>query len=384
MIVLRALALILSAVLLCSGGNAWAAKQPEVDYLSLAALLARDGHYDRAEAALDNIDEQDEKLDRKRFYTLKGLVKLHNRQFDDAISALGKAVEAGEPGEIIHVYLAQAYYGLQQYPQAIAELDKAPTEAAQRPELTILRAQAQWQMGDKAAAWDTLSAASVHMPENADFARRQVFMLIELGLYQAAAERGREFVRRYGAGESDLLALGRALRESGEKAEALAFLEEAHLRFPQSEKAALELAHAYLDDGKTLAAAELFEQAAIYNPALMPEAAELFRTAGKRLHALNLNARIVDSPKKMQQRLALLLELKHFEQIVAMNPDLVRTGLAKDESVRYALAYAYFKTQRFGEAEQQLAGISNPELFAKATALRTAMADCEDEPWECL
>lgn len=66
-----------------------------------------------------------------------------------------------------------------------------------------------------------------------------------------------------------------------------------------------------------------------------------------------------------------------------MEAALVRTRLLDDEDVRYALAYAQFKEGDFIGAERNLAKLSKPDLFRKATELRQSMQDCADERWRC-
>ena len=120
------------------------------------------------------------------------------------------------------------------------------------------------------------------------------------------------------------------------------------------------------------------------DPQLISEAAELYRRAGRTSRALMLNGQIRDQSVKLKQRLAILLELQRFEQAASMDEDLVRIGLLEDEDIRYALAYAVFKTGDFDGAEFHLQKLSRPDLFRKAAELRRAMADCSEEPWQCL
>ncbi len=144
------------------------------------------------------------------------------------------------------------------------------------------------------------------------------------------------------------------------------------------------LAHAYLDQGQINTAAELIYEASLLEPALTGEASELFRRAGRPNRALMLNGQISDQQVKFRQRLALLLELKRYEQAAAMENDLRRTGLIEDEDIRYALAYADFKTGDFDTAELHLQKLTRPDLFRKAAELRRAIQDCSEDSWQCL
>jgi hypothetical protein len=97
-----------------------------------------------------------------------------------------------------------------------------------------------------------------------------------------------------------------------------------------------------------------------------------------------LNGQIGDQETKLRQRLALLLELQRYETAALMRRDRTGLGLLEDEDVRYALAYASFKTGDFEATEALLQALSRPDLFRKAAELRRAMADCAEDAWQCL
>ena len=123
--------------------------------------------------------------------------------------------------------------------------------------------------------------------------------------------------------------------------------------------------------------------AARTEPELLADAAELYRRAGWLIQALTLNGQVIDQPKKLKQRLAIFLELERFDQAAAMREDLLRVGLLADEDIRYALAYALFKTGRYDEAEAELQQLTRSDLFRRAIELRRAMEQCAENPWRC-
>ena len=143
------------------------------------------------------------------------------------------------------------------------------------------------------------------------------------------------------------------------------------------------LASTYLDLNRPLAAAELTYQAALSNPALLVEAAELFRRARQPVRALMLNAQIRDQSAKLKQRLGILVELERYAEVAAMEPAMLRAGLGTDQEIRYALAYAHFKQADFAAVERNLQVLTKPELFRKATELRKIMQDCGGDRWKC-
>ena len=215
------------------------------------------------------------------------------------------------------------------------------------------------------------------------FLRREVFFLMELGLYQEAAARGQRYLAVAEGKEEDYVAIGNALKRARQFDAALMFLESARMKFPASENVVKVLAATYLENGQPLAAGELMYRAALVNPALKPEAAELFRRAKLYARALAVNAEISDQSLKLKQRLGILIELGRFAEVRGMEAALVRTHLLDDEDVRYALAYAQFKEGDFIGAERNLAKLTKPDLFRKATELRQSMQDCADERWRC-
>ena len=72
------------------------------------------------------------------------------------------------------------------------------------------------------------------------------------------------------------------------------------------------------------------------------------------------------------------------ERAAHMESSLYRTGLLEDQHVRYALAYAYFSSNRFPQAHKHLEHLTEPELFRKGIELRRLMQMCKEEPWKCL
>jgi lipopolysaccharide biosynthesis regulator YciM len=182
----------------------------------------------------------------------------------------------------------------------------------------------------------------------------------------------------------DYVALGNALRSTGQLDQAAALLEQALLRFPSSPEVGKVLAHVYIDRGELSAAADLLYGTALLEPDLMSEAAELYRRSGQVYRALAINGSLSDQPEKLRQRLALLIEMQSFEQAAAMDDAMYRLGLLSDQDLAYAMAYAQFKAGAFKRSEELLTTLTRPELVRKAVELRRAMQDCGQVSWKCL
>jgi tetratricopeptide (TPR) repeat protein len=346
--------------------------------------MLRDGNLDRAITALDQVDPEAEDLNIVRYYTLRGMTHMRRNELEPAREALEQAAQTGAAEAVVFVYLAQINYQLEDYAQTVAALDRAGAAVARIPSVYHMRAQSYWLMGEKTMAIATLDRASLIFPDDPSFQRRKVFYLVDIGLFREAVIQGREYLGRSEGKVEDYIALGNALRASGELDEAAVLLEQARLTFAESPEVRKVLAHVYIERGEMSAAADLLYQAALLDPSLLGEAAELYRRSGQTFRALNLNGQLSDQKEKMRQRLALFLELGRYEQAAAMDIPLRRVGLMTEEDLRYAIAYSYFKTGDFDSAEEHLAQLNRPDLFRKAAELRRAIQDCAGESWKCL
>lgn len=359
------------------------AKTQPTDFIELAAVMLKDGHHDRALLALQNVDLGNKKTDLARFYTLQGLTYLGLNDLEAAKDSLQQAIRNGQKDPSIFIYLAQAYFGVKDYKNTIDAIGKAGALANKDATLISLKAESHWHLQQPEAAIKALNDGQHAFPSDFRFLKRKVFYLVELGLYQEAVRLGREYLTRSKATAADYAAFGNALRLSREYREAVNILEVARLQYPNDEMIAKLLAHTYLDQGQLNAAAFILEQAALLNPGLQAEAAEIYRRAGRLHKVLTLNESIGDQKVKFKQRLSILLALRQFERAANMESSLYRTGLLEDQDVRYALAYALFSSRRFAEANKHLDHLKNAELFRKATELRRLMEVCKTEPWQC-
>lgn len=363
--------------------SSWARKTQKTDHISLAAMMIKDGHYDRALMALHSVDLEQEETDLARFYTLQGLAYLNLNDMLAAKDSLTRAIKNGQQDPVIYIYLAQVNYALKDYSEVIAAVNNAQSILRDYPTLLEMKAQSQWFLKQTDAAIQTLNTAQKMMPDDYRFMRRKVFYLLELHLYQQAALLGQQYLKKSDAKASDYIAIGNALRLSKEYQQALQIMEVARLKFPANVTIAKVLAHTYIDMGKPNSGAFILEQAAQYDPQLIGEAAEVYRRAGRYYKALTLTTQVRDLQVKLKQRLAIYLALKRYEQAANMKKSLYRSGLLDDENIRYALAYAYFSSGQFDAASRQIDFLKEVELFKKGVELRRMMANCTDEPWLC-
>jgi tetratricopeptide (TPR) repeat protein len=364
-------------------------KSEEIDHVALAALLLRDSHYDRAEQILAsvNFDEMDKKtkeeFDFPRFYTLKGLVFLKKELFTEAGRNFELAIEHGQTEPVVYLYLAQSWYGRNEWRKTIESIDKSGEAGKTEPAVFSMKAQCFWKLEEKENAWNTIKEGRKRFPQFHDFLRQATFYLIELELYQEAIAAGREYLSKSEGRLSDYIAIGSALRRGLQIEDALVFLESARLKYPDEERVLVELANTYIRKGDLFTAADLFERASFTKPEFLHQAAELYRMTGNHYRALSLNARVDDQKVKLKQRLSILIDMEQYDLALAMRPALSRHDMLSDEDIRYAIAYCAYMTGNFEVAETDLRKLTRPDLFRRAAEIRRMMEKCKTDGWEC-
>jgi predicted Zn-dependent protease len=316
----------------------------DVDHVDLAALMIGDGHWDRARSALEQVDVSDPELDAARYWTLLGLVELHDQDHPAAAVALQSAIDAGATDPRLHSHLARAL--------------------ASGPEADLI------------AAWRVLDAAQAQFPDETLYDEQRILILVELGLTQAARDLGTQVQADRGLSVESQMAIASAMQRSGRPDQAILVLEAARLQQPDHPDVPLHLARMYLAEDMPLAAGQILQIATTGNPALALEAAECFRRAGLVDRALMVNGDVPDPVAKSRQRLGLLLEAQAWERAIALQPRLDRLGLLSEDEVLYGLAYAWFQVGEVGPANELLKQIQDPAVFERATSLRAAMDVC--------
>ena len=401
MIVISLSALAVGGSLFCVQAHAEDSEKSavdEIDYLALATRLFSDGHMDRAQEALAQVNVRAPGVDLHRYHLLSGLIALRQEKFANAVKRFQAAIktppleansaEEGKkhtwkPEPQLFYYLAQAHFGAKQYAETLKALDQGGKELLDKEGSYQLRAQAAYAQKKFDLALSTLSQAQKRFPNQPQFERMQVFYLMDLGLYQQATEVGRRYLTRESTDVEDHVAIGEALRRGRSFPEAIVVLQTANLRFPDSDKVLLALAHVYVDLDQKYSAASILEDAARIDPKYTVEAAEMYRQAKRSDLALFLNARVDNQAAKFRQRLSILLDQQRFEMVAGMAPTVERLGLTKDDQIRYAMAYGFYKTGDYQGAERYLRGIADPSLFESASGLRRAMRACEPTDWSC-
>ena len=357
--------------------------EEEPDHVALAAMLVRDRHYDRAERVLSQVDLDAPNVDLETYYTLRGLLLLKRSDYATAVAAFEDAIAHGQHDDSVFVYLAQCHYGLKDWERTVQSIENAQEEAHKYPDLFMMRAESEIELGRRGHAWSALSEGARRFPNVHGFARQQTFLLIDMGLFQEATERGMAYLDAVEPRAQDYVALAVAFGAGGQNDRATELLELARLRFPDDPLVLRHLSRRHLEAARPLAAADLLARGVELDAELARESAELFKNAGAFERALYMNARQPDQRAKLEQRVAILLDQGRFEEVATLDARLERVGALEDQRVLYALAYAKFKAGALDEVEPYLKRIRDPELFEHATGLRRVIAVCSRDPSQC-
>lgn len=366
--------------------EASAKKSDEVDYMGLAALMLKDGYYDRANDALSQVDVNDSKLDLPRFHMLKGMVLTKKTFYKEANENFYKSIELNPDKEMsksLYLYIAQNSFKLKDYQGCINALDMVPAMMDANPKLFGLKAECYWRLDQKDNALDELRRVNTKFPEFWDAYKQRFYYLVSIKLYQAALEDAQIYLKNAEPNETITIAFINALRQAGQTDRAIELAEVANLRYLKSSKITVLLGHLYLDKDKVNAAAKIFDEASVEDGNYTKESAEMYRRAGDFVMALYKNAQMLDAKEKYKQRIAIFLEYSQFERVVATRSAMQRSGLMEDESMRYALAYSYYMIGQFEPCEALLKTLTKSDLFKKATELRKKMEKCNANIWEC-
>lgn len=400
---------------------------PAVDHLSLATMMVYDGKFDKASAELLEAKKYDKNLDMSKYYTIQGVIAMRQEKHTQAIRFLKKAVQATKEkvykapdpikekrehlfsvgstpkpvkkvtapvfdGEKIrkeqlqklYSYLSQESYKVKNYSETIMYLDLQGPKGRDQAAEYMLRADCYWKMKNKAIAIEMLTKGAKVFPEDQSLLKQKFYYFTELGLYQEAIVSAKAYMKRAKPNAKEYMALAQMLLSGGQREEAIKVLEETKMLFPKEAKVDMLLGHIYLKKGMEYTTANLFEQGSYYEHKYTKEAAEMYRRAGMIPHALYLNSQVSNKQEKLKQKIAIYVDRQEYEKIIGLIDALKRYKMLDDDTVRYAVAYAYYMAKDYEEAEVQLKQITDDELFSKATIIRKNIEKCQDNSMECI
>jgi len=364
------------------------AKVPQVSYLEIARRAVVAGDKARAAKALAEARACWQEhgtacgFVRIDYQALVGVVYLEHHDYAKAAKALAEVTREEPKRTVAWLYLGQALYHLERYPEALKALRKARSEGEKLQEYYALLARTEMAVDQPHDARKTLLEGLRRHPEDRALMRELTLLYTRYGLYRTAADIGRRYRSKAGDDTFAHLLIADALRNTGRAVEAIPLLEEALLRAPHDDEVLAHLAHAYAEADHPYAAARLFERLSWGKTRYAFEAAEQYRVLGRYGQALRLNHRVPDGNKRLRQRLAILLGSERYDRAVELAPAMARAGLM-DDSARYQLGYAAVRARRLELAEGWLDGIKSATYAAGTARVKAVLHACRAKPWTC-
>lgn len=395
----------------------------EVDHLAVATVMIYDGRLDKAEAELSLVDTSANNFDAARYYTISGVLDSKKGAYENAIENYIRAIRETEAGmfgfqeetkkqkylfsigqadedkidapvadketikkeklEKLHLYLAQAYYKVKNYTDTVKHLDLAGARGEDRSSLFALRAECHWQLKHFGDAIHALDRGLDLFPDDAALLQQKYYYFADLGLYQAAIECARKYMKTIDAIDKEYIILAQLLLEADQPDEAIKILETAKAAFPKSANVDMLLGHAYMKKNMNYTAAELFKDGAYLDKKYLKDAVEIHRRIKDYAHAIYLNAQMNDPVEKLKQKVAIYLDRGEFEKVIGLHDDLERYSILEDDNMRYAIAYSYYMAKDFSNAEYHIKQIKMNTLFVKGTVILRNIERCRQNITEC-
>lgn len=362
-----------------------ASARGEANPLSLAAVLIKNKDFSKAESVLSKYDLAGEKNPsaRARYHRLRGLAVLQKRDFARALDHFRRSLSLKGEQPLLHLYIAQAWYGLENYGEAYKAIEKCGGSIDDMPRAWRLKGAILWKWGKRQRAWELVLKMAKKFPQNPQFQRQKISYLVELGLFVSALEEIDRYVRERQAGPGEYVFFAEHLIHARALSPATLLLEKAALLFPASDTVRATLGKLYLLRNMPYSAARLFQDLALRDGKYAAEASELLRNQGQRVQGRFFNGRIVGEEEKLKGRLAQALEAKNFELARALEGRIRGGKLYENEDIRYALAYVRFVLGDLDAAESHLTGVLRADLQKKSLALREEIVKCREKGGAC-
>jgi len=421
-----------TSILLIASAIAIAAEESnetKINYIELATTMFYDGKYQKAHEQLQKAKESNTNIEWDKYHTLKGLMFTKDEHHGGAIESFRAAIEATrkkvyvapveekpkkeflfslysqpkkpkivvsstppfEPEKLrrdqieeLYIYLSNAYYKNGQYVAAVQALDSAGSKGNNSASLYTLRAECYWKADQKSNAIEALNRGSRLFPNDTTLLKQKFYYFAELKLYKASIDAAKRYIKQTNANEQEYISLAQMLMGANEKEDAIRVLEEAKVVFPTSSKIYILLGHLYKQKDMEHITADFFEKASYYDTKFLKEAAEMYRRIGNLSHALYLNSKMSDNLEKTKQQVAIYVSRGEYDKIIGLKDAMGRYGLLEDDTIKYALAYAYYIVKEYDTAEIYLKQINDDELFSKATVIRKNIEKCKNDSMECI
>jgi tetratricopeptide (TPR) repeat protein len=400
-----------------------AKQDAQVDHLSIASLLIYDGEYEKAKSELHLADKSSHDFDKAKYHTIYGVLHSKKDNYKEAVESYKKAIDATkrkvfkapistqkekylftiasddekkqapkfdakkvkkEKLEKLYMYLSQSYFKISEFEKTAKSLDLAGDRGRERASLFALRAECYWKIKQYSNAVDALNRGSKLFPNDTTLLKQKFYYFADLGLFQESIKNAKLYMQKTDGGVQEYIVLAQLLLESKQINEAVKILEIAKMKFSDDAKAQIVLGYLYLKKDMQHTTAYMFKSAAYRDGFYMKEAVEMHRRIKDYPHAIFLNSQIKDKIEKLKQKLSIHIDRGEFEKVIGLSDALKRYNMLRDDNIRYALAYSYYMSKDYDQAEQNLKRIRDDELFKKVTIIRTNIEKCRNDAMECI
>lgn len=348
------------------------AVDPNVVYGEIAAQI-EDDRLDDAEARLAAAD-----LPEAASRRLAGLIALRRGRFDIAVTHFEAALAARPDDAALRLYLASAELGRDAPAAALAALEGTASLGETVIAQPLLLARARQGTGDLDGAYAALEVASRRFPSEVAPRLELMALCAEQDLHGAARAWASSIVELRGdaLGRDEAAAIFAAT--SGDP-DALPLLEDLVLARGDDAELRARLAYAWAGQDRWYAAATLFERASGTAGTYAFEAADQYRMAGFTARALTNNARVGDRARRAEQRIDILFGAGELARVVALQPELERTGVARP-ATRMRLAHAHWRLGQYARAAELARGLLDTDEADRARSLLRAIGRDDTAP----
>jgi tetratricopeptide (TPR) repeat protein len=354
------------------------AVDPNLVYGEIAAQIEGD-RLDEAEVRLAAAD-----LPEAASRRLAGLIALRRGRFDAAVEDFEAALAARPDDAALRLYLASAELGRDAPRAALAALEGTASLGETVIAQPLLLARARQGTGDLDGAYAVLEAASRRFPGEVAPRLELMALCAEQDLRGAARAWASSIVELRG----DALARDEAaaiFAATNGDPDALPLLEDLVLARGDDAELRARLAYAWAGQDRWYAAATLFERASGTAGTYAFEAADQYRMAGFTARALTNNsrvrdgARVGDGARRAEQRIDILFGAGELARVVALQPELERTGVARP-ATRMRLAHAHWRLGQYARAAELARGLLDTDEADRARSLLRAIGRDDAAP----
>jgi outer membrane PBP1 activator LpoA protein len=351
----------------------------EIDYLSLASVLLRDGNYVRAKSALTKAKKSWDDIEREHYYLLDGLLKLRTNKVDEAIAQLSK-ISDSEYITKRDTYMAQAFLEKKELKKSLSWIKKVNISSKTPVSISHLRAKIYFENGMIDETFKDLNEGAKKAKNKSR--KLMVHYMLKLELKNEAYALIREICSDYNQ-ESVYLQMARLMVSKDMNEQAVLLLEEAAIKYPTSVDVLKLLAASYDLKKKTYVAGDLYTKLAYIDNSYAHLAAEYLKQKGRGNAAMVINMTVDNPKKKLSQRLAYYIEQERFDLASSLETPLRQFKVYKDDDIKYAMAYTYLMQGDYQHSLRLLKNIKKSGLLTKSVKLMELVNDCKTNRWEC-